>query len=874
MGQAGPHGSCRKRVQSYIVMIQEILNGQAEEIKRSEVQVYETIPDATRQFFEAMFLPDDLICFRFVESYTNEDGKKDQEIYGNQYLTLQEFISLNWWGPLCEQSKEQRANLYFGVCPRPRKPRHKKETYDKSIHVQTVRVLWCDVDGCQPEETLARIDAAALPPPSFVVGTGNGTHVYWILDRPYIIADAFKLPALKEWVVNKWKYHYIDPDTKEKKRLPKVSPTGNVIQTILDGIARKVGGGDVKTKDLARILRVPGSLNRKDERNGKEPIPCFVYSAHPERVYPLEVFQDDVKEDPNDDGTQADVKGDGTQGDGTQDHKADVKDDSPDGGEKAGPVLTPEQLARLDELGRASEEPPSPEWDDTTQSKFLSALLTSKDLLAAAVPILKARYFSTEAHVLTCKTLLEFFNQYKDVPEPFMMTKLLAGQLGDRDQTVQDSFRTALDELYSVYAPRSPATGLALLDDLKVFAENQEFKTLGHQVYEALKTDPRKIGEQRTVMMAGCREMNKRAGQDQDGPMTAKELLELLDPEWLVERHFPRNIIGLVYGNYGSLKSFYCLELALSVATGRKFLNTFPVEKGQVVYLVGEGRDGYKKRVAAWMKHSEITEPPGNFWLWSESFNFTDPNDCERFLCGLEMKGIRPALVIVDTLSTFMPGREDEENISLYNGSMRTIRDELGGACVLTVAHSGKDESRGIRGSSKAPCDADITVFMKLDKHECPHVEFQKCKDTEKPTGYTLMKVPVPLGKDRKGRDVNSLVLTYDPATATAPAPDIGAEKRKQLEVDKAAVFDILPRLRPGTATAKNALDRNGIGKKLGWFDPAGEVDRNKVRHVMDAFEAEQGGPVRWERFSTKRNSPYYYWAEVPDTAADKESEQ
>jgi hypothetical protein len=50
-------------------------------------------------------------------------------------------------------------------------------------------------------------------------------------------------------------------DGKNKANAPSLSPKAQDIQDILGGIASKIGGDH--TTDLSRLLRVPGTLNRK-----------------------------------------------------------------------------------------------------------------------------------------------------------------------------------------------------------------------------------------------------------------------------------------------------------------------------------------------------------------------------------------------------------------------------------------------------------------------------------------------------------------------------------------------------------------------------------------------------------------------------------
>ena len=44
---------------------------------------------------------------------------------------------------------------------------------------------------------------------------------------------------------------------------------------------------------------MPGTLNRKDQRNGREPVPCRLLEFNPERRYPLDLFTPLAKESPD-----------------------------------------------------------------------------------------------------------------------------------------------------------------------------------------------------------------------------------------------------------------------------------------------------------------------------------------------------------------------------------------------------------------------------------------------------------------------------------------------------------------------------------------------------------------------------------------------
>lgn len=117
------------------------------------------------------------------------------------------------------------------------------------------RALYLDLDSKEfgsIEDALRRlmvfVKAVGLPPPSIYVHSGRGVHVYWCLDADVPVA---------EWLT--------------------------VAQALkAKCIELEFPADPTVTADPARILRAPGSLNRK----GKDPIPCRVLGDNGS-VYPL-----------------------------------------------------------------------------------------------------------------------------------------------------------------------------------------------------------------------------------------------------------------------------------------------------------------------------------------------------------------------------------------------------------------------------------------------------------------------------------------------------------------------------------------------------------------------------------------------------------
>src|SRR6516165_3433585 len=76
-------------------------------------------------------------------------------------------------------------------------------------------------------------------------------------------------------------------------------------------------------------------------------------------------------------------------------------------------------------------------------------------------------------------------------------------------------------------------------------------------------------------------------------------LLNLPDPEPLICNVLDQGTVALLYGRWGTGKSFIALDWACSVATKRPW-QARPTERRHVLYVAAEGAFGLKGRVHAW----------------------------------------------------------------------------------------------------------------------------------------------------------------------------------------------------------------------------------------------------------------------------------
>jgi hypothetical protein len=255
------------------------------------------VPPETIQFVLALFEPADYILVPVVETWTEDGTRRSRSVERLRFRADWLTSNRGPWAGLQQLAGREHGNLFFGVCPREGGG---KRGYDLAFQVRVVRALWADVDCCTVEEALARCAAAGLPRPSIVVRSGTGVHLYWLLDEPYRIDDVGPpLPVFWEtWEeafvegepVTPSRYMFDKATGRRIYKLPGVSPKGRRLERIVDGISAALGSDDT-THDLSRLLRLPGTLNRKNGRNGAEPTACVLVELDADRRYPLSAFE-------------------------------------------------------------------------------------------------------------------------------------------------------------------------------------------------------------------------------------------------------------------------------------------------------------------------------------------------------------------------------------------------------------------------------------------------------------------------------------------------------------------------------------------------------------------------------------------------------
>lgn len=195
------------------------------------------------------------------------------------------------------------------------------------------------------------------------------------------------------------------------------------------------------------------------------------------------------------------------------------------------------------------------------------------------------------------------------------------------------------------------------------------------------------------------------------------------------------------------------------------------------MYVVGEGVIGVPRRIKAWEKKHGVKL--NNLYLVNRPvFPVRREEMQEMIKAARDVKsrtGLPVRLIVVDTLARCFGGNDenDARDMGAFIEGCDVIKRETG-ATLLVVHHSGKDDTKGARGSSafRAALDAEFNVRREGDGGAII-LTCTKMKDAEEPKQAAFDLRLVELFTDRDGELISSLVVQDLPREAREPDPEL-----------------------------------------------------------------------------------------------------
>lgn len=240
-------------------------------------------------------------------------------------------------------------------------------------------------------------------------------------------------------------------------------------------------------------------------------------------------------------------------------------------------------------------------------------------------------------------------------------------------------------------------------------------------------------------------------------PIQAANFAHHAPQNWFVKGVLPRAEIAVVYGPSGSGKSFWALDISMTIAQGALWVG-YASRKGRVVYIAAEGVSGARKRFEAYAIAHGVSLSALDIYVIPDAPNFMRAGDSlELIKCLKALGGVD--LVVVDTWAQTTVGGDENSgrDLALALSHCRAVQQAVG-ATFLIVHHSGKDATKGARGHSslRAAIDAEYEVLNEGGRRT---VTVTKMKDGEDGARYAFHLTPVCVGMDEDGDAITSCVV-------------------------------------------------------------------------------------------------------------------
>jgi hypothetical protein len=259
--------------------------------------------------------------------------------------------------------------------------------------------------------------------------------------------------------------------------------------------------------------------------------------------------------------------------------------------------------------------------------------------------------------------------------------------------------------------------------------------------------------------------------------LTYSQLAHEPEPEWIIDQWLQENVVSQIFGESGNFKTFVAIDMCLCIATGRPWRGE-QVKQGKVTYVLGEGKQGFYKRLRAWVRQNNLTDEEmraveENFAVIQEPIYVDDDGGTGALTEFFRIhKDYRPSLIVLDTLNRNMLGGENDikDMSRVVRGCDALSRHTKG--TVLLVHHTGWNNKDRERGSSGLRGAMNQVIRVEADKGQ----------------NRAVVKTTVTLVKNKDGKEGMLKVLCATQAHGSIVFPDMVAPTEEELVLGCAAL--------------------------------------------------------------------------------------
>lgn len=303
------------------------------------------------------------------------------------------------------------------------------------------------------------------------------------------------------------------------------------------------------------------------------------------------------------------------------------------------------------------------------------------------------------------------------------------------------------------------------------------------------------------------------------------ELAALPEVRWLVEGLLPERSVAVLYGSEGIGKTFIALATAAAVSLGKDLFGR-ACQKGQVLYLAGEGESGIRKRLDVWDSYHRLYAQ--DVYVFSGRPAIASASDVEAMCALVEQRGINPRLLEIDTLSAHFAGSNENDTgqMTLFLSQARLVSERFN-CCVLIVHHKPKN-GESPRGSGTISANVDTVLELAVNENKQLVLMCKKQKDGA-PFEDIVIDLVRHTASEGEDEDNSSLVATL----GSVIEPTLDGSPAKLTKQDQA----VIRLLNEGPKRRGELRDQAGI--------PEGSIDAVISKLRSRALIAKQGTAKR-----------------------------
>lgn len=229
------------------------------------------------------------------------------------------------------------------------------------------------------------------------------------------------------------------------------------------------------------------------------------------------------------------------------------------------------------------------------------------------------------------------------------------------------------------------------------------------------------------------------ASQFKSRLLSPTDLQNLPEPVPLIEDVLDRGTTGLLFGRFGSCKSFISLDWAACVASGKAWQGQ-KTEQAKVLYVVAEGVAGFSGRLEAWQVGWRAIVDDEQIAFLPVPVNLMT-QDVDRLAEEIHEGGFE--FVILDTIARCTVGADENsaKDVGVVIDSMSRLVDATPNhqGMVLGIHHAGKGGQ--LRGSSAY--EAGVDTVYSVERNGDIYLRCTKRKDGPDDYRHRLRLSPI-----------------------------------------------------------------------------------------------------------------------------------